>query len=134
MKRYLFIYGTLLPEYAPGEIAGTVNRLSCLGEASVPGRLYDLGEYPGAVLDPSAKTKIFGRVYELPDEADTLRALDSHEEFYPNDLGKSLFVRKRATVTLNNSESLPCWVYVYNRDIGGAKLLADGSYKKYQAA
>jgi gamma-glutamylcyclotransferase (GGCT)/AIG2-like uncharacterized protein YtfP len=134
MKERLFIYGTLLPEYASDEIAGSVKRLVCVGEASVSGRLYDLGEYPGAVLDPSAKTKVFGRVYELPNNTSTLRALDSYEEFYPNDLDKSLFVRKQILVNLSSGERVPCWVYVYNRDPGAAPLLTDGNYKKYQAA
>ena len=50
MKDYLFAYGTLAEEHAPQEIAGTVTQLRYVGQGFVFGRLYDLGEYPGAVL------------------------------------------------------------------------------------
>lgn len=51
MPDYLFAYGTLLPGAAPAEISGAAARLKAVGEGQVRGLLYDLGHFPGAVLD-----------------------------------------------------------------------------------
>ena len=134
MKEYLFSYGTLLPEYAPGEISSTVRGLECVGSAFVLGRLYDLGEYPGAILDPTSQMKVVGKVFALPEDQNVLKSLDSYEGFKPEDLKHSLFVREQTTVTLDGGGKLSCWIYVYNQDLNDALLVASGDYKKYQAA
>lgn len=134
MNAHLFIYGTLLPERAPYGMADAVRKLQYIGRASVRGRLYDLGEYPGAVLDSSSRMKIVGRVYALPDSGDVLKSLDEYEGFNPQDRDNSLFVRQQAKVTLEDGQRLPCWIYVYNQDVGRAKLISGGDYLKYQAA
>jgi gamma-glutamylcyclotransferase (GGCT)/AIG2-like uncharacterized protein YtfP len=134
MRDYLFIYGTLLPGHAPDKLAKVVDRLSYVGKASVPGKLYDLGKYPGAILDPSSQTRVFGRVFELPEDQGVLQALDSYEEFKPDDLDNSLFVREQITVSLRDGRSIQCWIYVYNQDTGTAPLVSSGDYMEDQAA
>ncbi|MCI0487721.1 MAG: gamma-glutamylcyclotransferase [Blastocatellia bacterium] len=132
MTDYLFLYGTLLPGNAPDEIADTVRRLSPITQAFVRGRLYDLGEYPGAILDPSADTSIAGEVFELPDDQETLASLDSYEGFDPDEPRGSLFARVKSPVTLYGGGELQCWIYVYNRDPEDASLVADGNYAKWR--
>jgi gamma-glutamylcyclotransferase (GGCT)/AIG2-like uncharacterized protein YtfP len=65
MSDFLFTYGTLQPGDAPDEIASTLARLRPVGKGFVHGVLYDLGDYPGAVLDPSSKRRISGTVFRL---------------------------------------------------------------------
>lgn len=134
MKEYLFLYGTLLPEYAPDEIASKVQRLRCVGSASVRGRLYDLGQYPGAILDASTGTRIYGQLFVLPPDQTVLRALDAYEGFEPDDIESSLFVRQKVEGILSDGRAIPCWIYVYNRDPGTAPLVSGGDYAKFQAA
>ena len=50
----LFIYGTLLPGLVRPPLDALVARMTPLGPATVLGRLYDLGPYPGLVLDDDA--------------------------------------------------------------------------------
>jgi len=58
MSDYLFTYGTLKHGHAPDEIASAVTKLRPVGKGFVPGVLYDLGDYPGAVLlNPSSGSK-----------------------------------------------------------------------------
>src|ERR687884_634015 len=132
MSKYLFLYGTLLSSHAPSEIAETVMKLRRVGRGYVHGHLYDLGEYPGAILDKSLNARISGEVYEIPDGEDVLASLDLYEEFNPARPKDSLFVRRQASVTLSNGRVLDCWVYIYNKDPGAAPLVVGGDYSKYK--
>jgi gamma-glutamylcyclotransferase (GGCT)/AIG2-like uncharacterized protein YtfP len=115
MSNYLFAYGTLQPEHSPDEIASAVAQLTPVGKGFVRGKLYDLGDYPGAVLSPSSKGKISGTVFRLPQDETVLRKIDEYEEFDPLAPAKSLFVRSLHPVTLTAGKTLQCWVYVYNQ-------------------
>jgi gamma-glutamylcyclotransferase (GGCT)/AIG2-like uncharacterized protein YtfP len=132
--KYLFLYGTLLVEGAPDEVAGALKSLRRIGAAQVRGELYDFGEYPGAIVSSSSKKLIRGEVFELPGTPATLKALDDYEEFDPLNLEQSLFVRKRVKATLRAGRRVDCWIYVYNDDPGTAPLLANGIYAKTKAA
>jgi len=127
MSEFLFTYGTLQPGHAPAEIAQAVNQLRPVGEGVVNGALYDLGDYPGAILD-SASSAISGTVFELADDADLLRQLDDYEGFDPHAPRKSLFLRQLHPVRLATGQTLNCWVYVYNRKPDSARLVHDGIY------
>ena len=129
MKHYLFSYGTLLPGFAPKEIAATVRNLRPVGRGRVHGRLYDLGEYPGAILSSSGPI-ILGQVFELPDDPEILKQLDEYEGFDPAHPEGSLFVRKKCPVTLQGGRRVKCWVYGYNRHPGSAPGLASGDFVK----
>ncbi|MFZ0773103.1 MAG: gamma-glutamylcyclotransferase family protein [Candidatus Sulfotelmatobacter sp.] len=129
MKHYLFSYGTLLPELAPEEIAPTIRRLRPVGRGRVRGWLYDLGEYPGAVLN-DAGPAIEGQVFQLPDDPEVLKRLDEYEEFDPGNPEGSLFVRKECSVDLDHGKRVPCWVYGYNRHPSSAASLLNGDFAK----
>jgi gamma-glutamylcyclotransferase (GGCT)/AIG2-like uncharacterized protein YtfP len=118
MPIHLFVYGTLHPDRAPAEIADIARRLEFVSAGTLRGRLYDLGDYPGLILDdaPEAPT-ISGEIFAVPD-GDTLAAIDAYEQFRPADPPNSLFDRTHAVVTLPDGSQQSCWVYVYNRDIG----------------
>ena len=134
MSEHLFLYGTLLPSEAPKEIASIVKRFRRLGSAQVRGRLYDFGEFPGAVLDSSSRTMIHGELVALPSDQQMLDLLDRYEEFDPTDPKKSLFVRKKAKIRMANGSSREGWIYVYNRHPGKAKLVRGGDYVRSKVA
>ena len=127
-SRYLFLYGTLLPQHAPREMAAVAARLKRVGEGTVRGLLYDLGEYPGAILTHASRRTIRGTVFRLPSHAALLHELDEYEGFLPDDVQASLFVRRFHPVVLTTGSILRCWIYVYNRDPGGAPLIPSGAW------
>jgi gamma-glutamylcyclotransferase (GGCT)/AIG2-like uncharacterized protein YtfP len=134
MSDYLFVYGTLLPHLAPPAVLNEVRQFIWLGQGVAGGRLYDLGAYPGAILDAAAETGIIGQVCQLPDDPAVLAALDAYEGYYYADPDPdSLFVRTTTRVRLADGRELDCWIYVYNREAGSAKLVADGDYAKIAA-
>jgi gamma-glutamylcyclotransferase (GGCT)/AIG2-like uncharacterized protein YtfP len=134
MKEYLFAYGTLAEENAPQEIASTVKKLKYAGEGFILGHLYDLGEYPGAVLNASRSNKIFGKIYELPDDPDLLDRLDAYEKFDPENSATSLFVRRQAPIARPNKKKIKGWVYEYNGDVRSLSLIKSGYYSPIAAS
>lgn len=107
--RYVFVYGTL----RAGEIndigrAAARHRIEAprfIGVATVRGRLYDFGNYPGLVLDASAGT-VRGDVYQIEDAL--VPVLDEIEEVYPGVDG--LFKSREVSVDLGGRE-LRCLFY-----------------------
>jgi gamma-glutamylcyclotransferase (GGCT)/AIG2-like uncharacterized protein YtfP len=123
---HLFAYGTLLGGLRPAAIARDAERLAVLGPATVRGRLYDLGEYPGLVLDPAAN-EVHGTIFTVPDDR-VLAALDAYEGFASNDRRRSLFVRTRVAAMLDDGGVRDCFVYVYGRDPADAPVIAGGRW------
>lgn len=134
MSQHLFLYGTLLPSEAPEEIASIVKRFRRLGSAHVRGRLYDFGEFPGAVLDSSSRTMIHGELVALPSDERILEALDRYEEFDPVAPKKSLFIRKKVRVLMADGSRRESWIYVYNKAPGKAKVVRGGDYLRSKVA
>jgi gamma-glutamylcyclotransferase (GGCT)/AIG2-like uncharacterized protein YtfP len=128
MTEYLFVYGTLRPEEAPEEIRAVVARLRPAGEGTVPGIIFDLGEYPGAVIDPGSGQRIHGMVFELPADESVFGPMDGYEGFSPEDLAGSLFLRVKERVELDAGGSVEAWVYVYNLPPAGAPVVASGRW------
>jgi gamma-glutamylcyclotransferase (GGCT)/AIG2-like uncharacterized protein YtfP len=127
MAEDLISYATLQPELAPAEIASLVSQLRPLGRASIPGILYDLGDYPGAV-GGNKNLKVWGQVFELPTDPGVLRQLDDYEEFSAAEIERSQFMRTECNATLDNGRVIKVWVYVYNRDPSSAPRIANGSF------
>src|SRR5206468_12951381 len=62
-----------------------VAKLTPLGPATVSGRLYDLGPYPGMVLDEAA-ARVHGELFALPDDPALLASLDDRSEEHTSEL------------------------------------------------
>ena len=108
--RGLFVYGTLHPDRAPAEVRDLTQRFVAIGAGTVMGRLLNLGEYPGLVLDrPLEPTR--GEVFAVPDDA--WPALDAYEGFDANHPDASLFVRQLCAVQMNAGAMEEHWVYVF---------------------
>ena len=144
MSKHLFVCGTLLPELTsllPAHLKTLIERLRPVGAATVPGRLYDLGEYPGAIVDPDARTQIHGYVLELPAlpeedndaEASFWQRLDEYEGFDSRAGERNLFLRQRCTATLADGRPLECWLYSSNQAVSEMQRIPGGDYLKHRA-
>jgi gamma-glutamylcyclotransferase (GGCT)/AIG2-like uncharacterized protein YtfP len=131
--RYVFVYGTLLPGLAPAVIASTVARMRVVGAATVAGWLYDLGAYPGCVVEEGCGGVIHGQLLEVPakDAAGVLGKLDWYEGYAAHDeAGRDLFVRRACEARLADGSLVRAWVYVYGRELGGARRIEGGRYRR----
>ena len=96
----LFVYGKLrkggalpMDENFPDAIY--------IGEATVDGKLYDLGQFPGLILDGTG-SEVFGAVYKI-DEA-TIVQLDEIE-------ASAEYYRQLRNATVDD-EKIECWIYL----------------------
>ena len=119
----LFIYGTLMPGLRlEAEMLGA----ECLGPARVPGRLVDVGRYPGLVHGPGAVT---GMLYRVGDAQ--LARLDKVEDMLPGDRPASQYWREQVPVLDGPLAGQPVWTYVYNRPTAGLMPIAHGDYRRH---
>ncbi|MFB6283159.1 MAG: gamma-glutamylcyclotransferase [Halobacteria archaeon] len=107
-KEYIANYGTLKREYIrklDDAVYNQVkNKLRYLGTCYIPGRLYEVGNYPGLKLGGADMEKVEVELYEIL-ESDIIDTLDRYEGYIPSDPGSSLFLKpfslylNRETVT-----------------------------------
>jgi gamma-glutamylcyclotransferase (GGCT)/AIG2-like uncharacterized protein YtfP len=107
------------------EEAGLGDDLRYEGPCTVPGSIYDLGPYPGLVLDNGS---VKAELYEIKNIS-VFRALDSFERFEPSHRDTSLFVR--TCIRLQNPKTIDAWVYLYNQDVSKAHRVVSGDWKQY---
>ena len=74
-KHLVFVYGTLRSG-GVGAMSIRFPNSEFIADAKVSGSLYDLGAYPGLLLNES-NSAVIGEVYEVDDE--TLNELDDFE-------------------------------------------------------
>jgi gamma-glutamylcyclotransferase (GGCT)/AIG2-like uncharacterized protein YtfP len=98
-----------------------------LGAARVPGRLYNLGWYPGLLEPAAADDWVQGDLYELTDPDATLPRLDRYE------IGASaLFERCLVPVSRGPGGELSAWVYYYRGKVNDGQRIASGDYLRFQ--
>lgn len=125
-SNYLFVYGTLLNEQNEFAIYLKQN-CKFYAHGKFKGKLYDLGEYPGAILDESGINYIYGSILELKNTMDVLKNIDNYEGFGEDEDQPNLFVREMIDIETDNG-LINCWVYLYNLPVGGFRLIDSGRY------
>jgi len=130
-SNYLFVYGTLLHA---GNIFAIYlkNNCSFYRPGKFKGRLYDIGEYPGAIADSSHPNYVYGSIFRMDDAANALKYLDDYEGFGIEQEQPNLFERKIIEVE-TNEETVNCWVYLYNLPVDNFELIGSGNYLDYKA-
>jgi pyruvate carboxylase len=96
------------------------------------GRLYDLGEFPGAIPSELPGEEVEGELYELGDLRRQLKALDEYEEFNPDHPEECLFIRQRVDVQIEDGERLKAWAYLLPRKPADARRIVSGDYLKFR--
>lgn len=104
----IYVYGTL----RPGE-SGTVQ---------IPGKLYDLGWYPGIILEPAGGLGGDSFVTCEKIEVKDLGAVDTYEGYNPKFTAESLYIRRPI---------LDGWIYEYNQEFNPQRLVACGDWLIY---
>lgn len=133
-RTHLFVYGTLMNGMEAEALLADKGARP-IGRGKIRGKLVDLGEYPGAIRSAEPGDVVFGELYELA--PDSLRQLDSYEEYDPDDPARSLFVRDKVQVDLVDQPGrrVEAWTYFYNEKRGkvAGRRIKSGDYRSYIA-
>jgi gamma-glutamylcyclotransferase (GGCT)/AIG2-like uncharacterized protein YtfP len=121
MTRHLiFVYGSLR-HGGENAMSNTFPDSKFVGPATVSGNLYDLGAYPGMLLNSSSST-VVGEVYEVDDER--LKELDHFE-------ASSEYWRKQVEITLGTSKQMG-WTYEPRSSLCSDRpLITSGDWIEY---
>lgn len=132
----VFVYGTLRKDLSHDMYHVLARNAAFVGEATVQGRLYSLGEYPGLVLSAPSSHIVKGEVYRLTDARlkETLAILDDYEGIGPGDPAPHEYRRELTQVTLADGQLLTAWAYVLNRQPEGRPLIPTGDYAQWRAS
>jgi gamma-glutamylcyclotransferase (GGCT)/AIG2-like uncharacterized protein YtfP len=117
MNAHLFVYGSLLS--TAGHAMGTRLRREArlVGPATIEGRLYSLGRYPGLIESPDGQYAVHGEVYALHSPASSLAWLDQYEGILPGEPENSRYERVERRVSLASGATLVAWVYLYRGSV-----------------
>jgi gamma-glutamylcyclotransferase (GGCT)/AIG2-like uncharacterized protein YtfP len=133
LEPHLFVYGTLMTAAAGAGLGGDMRarlqrEAESLGEATMAGRLYDLGRYPGLVEAAGADELVHGEVFRLADPASVFIWLDAYEDVRPDEPA-SEYARVVRTARLMSGGEVEAWVYLYRGDIARARHVPDGRWR-----
>lgn len=95
------------------------------------GKLYDIGNYPGAVPDDSAGTLIKGEIVKITSPAKVFEFLDNYEGYNEDNLLASEYCRKKEWFSLEDETKLEAWIYWYNFAVTDKKRINENDYIKY---
>ncbi len=129
--RNLFVYGTLMAN-AGGHLGREQRRRlhasgCALGPATIPGRLVDLGSYPGLVEPVSGSDVVHGEVIAIDAPREIFVWLDPYEGIgLPDRDGE--YSRVVRDVSLADGSLLNAWVYLMTRDVSGYPVIAGGRW------
>lgn len=129
---YIMIYGTLMQGYKGYEELSLDEYLTKVGTCTLSGKLYDLEDYPGLILQSDLDSvasdqlqSVEGEIYRVDNES-IFGKMDEFERYDPN--GDSLYVRQMVRL---DDPPLDAWVYVYNRSVEDATVIESGDWRSY---
>ena len=126
MINKLFIYGSLLQ--TDNEFGRYLKQhAKSYKHGKFKGKLYDAGEYPGAITYPYGDYYVHGSIVQIDNPIETLKYIDNYEGFGNDQLQPNLFIRELLDIETDN-EIVECWIYLYNHSIINLPQIISGDY------
>ena len=130
----LFVYGTLMRAAATVAMGKTMRaRLEAegdwLGPATLGGRLYDLGSYPGLIRSTRSGERVRGEIYRLRDPHASLVWLDAYEGLPAGQTRGGEYERVVDHALRPDGSSIEAWVYGLISAPDGARFVAEGKWR-----
>src|SRR5262245_25702680 len=103
---HLFVYGTLRQGAGHKVNQILAKQYRFVGTVKFQGKLFRLGDYPGAVASDDPRDVVYGEVYalELSSRDAILTSLDEFESCSPTDETPTEFRRERVLITLESGK------------------------------
>lgn len=132
LPEFLFVYGTLRSDIPSSMSKFLRRRGELVGRGTTPGRLIDLGGYPGFVATEGEET-VRGEVHRIhADRAEeTWHLLDAYEGV--SGLDSEDYRRNEVEVALDNGDAQTAVTYEFQQAETGRAVIADGDYPPFYA-
>jgi gamma-glutamylcyclotransferase (GGCT)/AIG2-like uncharacterized protein YtfP len=115
------VYGTLRPAASGLDQLGARGGVRPQGGCVIPGRIINLGDYPGLLLGEGG---VAGDLLRLLD-GEVGEALDAFEDFDPRSPETSLYRRVRVRLL---QPAIEAWVYVWNGALDAGPVITGGDW------
>ena len=125
---FIFVYGTLRKEFSSSMSSILQRCCNYLSPGQMQGKMYEVGEYPGAVESDNPEDIVHGDIYSIIDPEIVLPVLDEYEECSEKFSRPHEYVRKMKMISTPGGESISAWVYIYNHDVTGFPRIRSGDY------
>ena len=128
---HLFVYGTLLSSIPSSMSKFLSRRATLVGAARAPGRLFDLGMYPGYVADGAGE--VLGELYHLHPEGEetTWEMLDAYESVTGE--AEDEYRREEIRVRTTEGEEYAADTYVFTGEHQQKAVIPNGDYRAFYA-
>ena len=129
----MFAYGTLRKGVAIPLKKKIGEDMEWVGLSQIPGKMYDIGKYPGALPANADEKRSFikGEVIKIRNPRKVFKILDEYEGFDPRHVDKSEYYREKKTVQLDDGTKIDAWVYWYNLPVQGKRRIRHKDYLDY---
>jgi len=130
--KQLFVYGSLRSGFRSPAYEYISRYFVFVGDARVRGKLFDLGSYP-AGIKTNDNTFIVGELYTIKSENEfawAIGQLDDYEGVTVEPDEVQLYRREITEIHINNTIT-HAWIYWYNGDTSGKKLIDSGDMIEY---
>jgi gamma-glutamylcyclotransferase (GGCT)/AIG2-like uncharacterized protein YtfP len=126
----LFVYGTLRSPSNHQMQRYLAQYTTLVGEGTIRGELYDLGNYPGVWIPEGGMDRVMGEVHELNEATATevWQSLDVYEMCGAADPEPHLYRRETVVVSLADGSTTEGVVYVLNVLPMHARKIPSGDY------
>lgn len=126
----IFVYGTLMQGMTSEAAMHFQQHADFLEKGSLPGKLYTLGEYPGAHYDSADREyKIHGEIWRMHAPEVLLSWLDRYEEVSTEHAFPTKYVRRILPVAPEDGYHLASYVYLYNRFVSPSQCIVSGKWE-----
>lgn len=129
MQNHIFVYGLLKSMYDNEPARFIRENCSLIGEGYFPGKLIDIGTYPGAIYQKDSPTKVHGEVFRIDrNEIELVKYLDQFEGVGAQFEEPNEYVRKLIPIQMEENE-IDASCYLYNWPIEGKVIIESGRYE-----
>ena len=126
---YIVVYGLLKSMYDNDAAKMVRSHCEAIGEGTLPGYLYDLGNYPGVIFDEESSSTVYGEVFKIiKDKEKLIQFLDDFEGVGSQFKSPNEY-RKEVIPVQTEMGEIQAWCYIYNLDPKGFKLIESGRYE-----
>ena len=144
-EEYLLVYGTLCRGSKKYHELGMDMRCHFVSDLSIRGCLYDLGDYPGLVVEADVDDCDLTNVSEVPAQLfrinkkacpnkflNVLSEIDDYEDYNILDPAASEYQRTTLSVPLGDGDRrVDAWIYLYQQETKGKAQIVNKSWTEH---